>query len=212
MAAPAPPAPPHLRAERRIRDVPKLLKATYLTEGEQLLWETRPTRYLYFPGPVLLLLVAGFYNLWVWDQVTGSPIYGRIAFPWLLGGHQFGVDSLEVIVGILLLLAGILFFAIRWFRYASTVYVITSSRLIRQEGIFSRDFKDVQLEQIRGVDVRQTAGERLLGYGRVIVSAESGGPNSLGNEEWPGMVKPMEFEKVVEGAQQAFRPPGTYYR
>ena len=46
----------------------------------------------------------------------------------------------------------------------------------------------------------------------MIVSAESGGPNSLGNEEWPGMVKPMEFEKVVEGAQQAFRPPGTYYR
>jgi hypothetical protein len=206
------------KAARNPSRLPRLLKRTYLVEGESLLWEARPSRYLYLTGPVVFAVLVGLANLVIWDQVWDSPIQGWIPLPRYVGGHVFGVHSPEVIAGVVLVLLAVVFFAVRWFRYATTVFAVTTDRLIRQRGILSRDYKELQLVEVRGVDVRQSLGQRLLGYGTVIVTAESGGPSAFGNEDWEGIVRPLEFEKIVESAQENARngvrgpapvPPGA---
>jgi membrane protein YdbS with pleckstrin-like domain len=186
----------------------KLLKSTYLAENEALLRETRATRLFYFPGPVVGLLffsailytgAAAFFSFLpaVWpitqaiEKGASLPFY-KYAVLGLLGLIVFGF---------------ILWILVRYFRWISKVYAITSNRVIVQSGIVGRDFEEIPLNQIRGVDVRQTGWERLLRFGSVYVSAERGamvreGIDPMGNEEWKGIPRPFDFQRIIEAATQ----------
>jgi membrane protein YdbS with pleckstrin-like domain len=181
------------------------MKATYLGPDENFIWEGRPSGWLYFPAPIFLLIIAVAGNLYLWARLPGSPLASIIpAFSFMGSFLNAGVSvySIRIIGGLIFLLVVIIFLAERWFRRATTVFAVTSTRLIRQKGIVSKDFDEIQLRQIRGIDVRQSLGQRILGYGTVRLSAEAGGPNAMGNEDWPGFPKPVNFQKIVEAAQE----------
>jgi membrane protein YdbS with pleckstrin-like domain len=187
--------------------MPKLLKATYLADQEYLLEETRATGLFYFPGPVAWLVVFGILS-WLTEAARlhwpGSiPAYSSLV-------HRLGPTDeryLAYVFGALFLI-GLLWLLVRYLRWISRVYAVTSRRVILQKGIFSRDFDEIPVLQVRGVDVRQTVGQRILGYGTVRVSSEGGSP--LGNEDWRGIPKPFRFQKLIEGASQsATSPPAS---
>ena len=182
------------------RQLPRLLKATYLADQEYLLEETRATGLFYFPGPVLWLLVFGALGYLTEAVRFGWP--GKIAsYAQLL--HRLGPpDTRYLAYGLgFLFVVGLLFLLVRYLRWISTVYAVTSRRVIVQKGIVSRDFDEIPVLQVRGVDVHQSAGQRLLGYGTLRVSAEGG--STLGNEDWEGIPKPFRFQRLIESATQS---------
>lgn len=206
---------PSRKAATNLTKIPKLLKATYITEGETLLYERRPTRWIYLPAPTIFLILVAVIDVillhWAYPSdgllgfIPGEPSFLSNA----LGSAN---ASVLLIIAVVLILIGVLFFAVRWYRYARTVYVLTSTRVIRQKGILAKDFDEVQLAQVRGVDVKQHVLQRILNYGTIRISAEFGGlaPNAMGNEEWPGVVRAMEFARTIETAQeQVKRAAGT---
>jgi len=183
------------------RKMPKLLKATYLADQETLLEETRATKLFYFPGPILWTFVFGLLTLltansivsWVptfssWAQTTftlSSYVSGKyLAYLWFI-----------------LFVIGLLWLLIRYFRWITTVYAVTTRRVIIQRGILGKDFDEIPVAQVRGVDVHQSFGQRILGYGTVRVSSEGG--QRLGNEDWEGIPKPFRFQKLIENATAA---------
>ncbi|HZY70112.1 MAG TPA: PH domain-containing protein [Thermoplasmata archaeon] len=184
--------------------LPRLLKATYLAEGEGLLRETRATKLYYFPGPILALLFFG-----VLDYSAGSVVYGwpQIAY---VGTAITDLGNLVhsaqwVFLGLLfLLIVSLLWLIVRYVRWISTVYGVTTNRVIVQSGIVGRDFDEIPVTQVRGVDVRQSAGQRILGYGTVRVSSEGGSNTAIGNEDWLGIPHPFEFQKLIESAMQSY--------
>jgi len=182
------------------RNMPKLLKATYLADQEALLEETRATKLFYFPGPILWTFVFGLLTLFsantivswfpAWwpsirDDLSQTKYFGPyLAYLWLI----------LFVIGLLMLL-------IRYFRWITTVYAVTSRRVIIQRGILGKDFDEIPVSQVRGVDVHQSFGQRILGYGTVRVSSEGG--QRLGNEDWEGIPKPFRFQKLIENATAA---------
>ncbi len=100
----------------------------------------------------------------------------------------------------LLLLLGLLRLVVRYLRWIRTVYAVTSHRVIVQTGILGKDFHEIPVTQVRGVDVKQSFLQRILGYGTVRVSSEGG--TTLGNEDWKGIPKPFRFQKMIEDASQ----------
>jgi uncharacterized membrane protein YdbT with pleckstrin-like domain len=184
-------------------NMPRLLKATYLTEGETLLEETRATKLYYFPLPVFLLIVFG-----ILDLQAGSIAYGwgfsiPVLGPNILQPIANAVGAKGLVIGLLVItLILILWLAVQYLRWITTVYAVTTTRVIVQSGIFGRDFDEIPIHQVRGVDVHQTFGQRILGYGKVRVSAETGGSSSVGNEDWLGIPKPFRFQKLIESATQ----------
>ncbi|MGI0128708.1 MAG: PH domain-containing protein [Thermoplasmata archaeon] len=183
--------------------MPRLLKATYLADQEYLLEETRATKLFYFPGPILFLIIFGLLTLFSAAYVHGwggvqigawNSVLSRLAsvnsnFPtWLT--YFF---ALLVVIGLLWTLVR----AVRWVR---TVYAVTSHRVIVQTGILGKDFHEIPVTQVRGVDVHQGFLQRILGYGTVHVSSEGG--TKLGNEDWKGIPKPFRFQKMIEDASQ----------
>jgi|GEM_PF-445190 membrane protein YdbS with pleckstrin-like domain len=185
------------------RPMPRLLKATYLADQEFLLEETRATKLYYFPGPILLILIFGLLSLF-----TGAYVYHWSGIQ--ISGYNSALQSLHtanssfptyllyfwlflVLIGLILLLA-------RYLRWIRTVYAVTSHRVIVQQGIFGKDFHEIPVTQVRGVDVHQSFLQRIVGYGTVHVSSEGG--SRLGNEDWKGIPKPFRFQKMIEDASQ----------
>jgi len=183
------------------RKMPKLLKATYLADQETLLEETRATKLFYFPGPVLWAVVFGLLALFAAPAITSAvPTWSA----WMTNGltlknylSSTGQTYLAYF-WLLLFVIGLLWLLIRYFRWITTVYAVTTRRVIIQRGILGKDFDEIPVTQVRGVDVHQRFGQRLLGYGTVRVSSEGG--KSLGNEDWEGIPKPFRFQKLIENA------------
>jgi len=59
--------------------MPRLLKATYLADQEFLLEETRASKLLYFPGPVLWTFVFLVLTYLTWAVWKGLPAIGAYA-------------------------------------------------------------------------------------------------------------------------------------
>ncbi|HLM91205.1 MAG TPA: PH domain-containing protein [Thermoplasmata archaeon] len=185
-----------------VRSMPKLLKATYLADQEYLLDETRATKLFYFPGPFFFTLIFGVLAL----ITKGSSIgFNTDQWPGILSNVPSNLQAYVGDLFTLLFLIGLLWLLIRYFRWRSTVYAVTNRRVIVQHGIFSRDFDEIPVTQVRGVDVHMSFGQRILRYGTIRVSSEGG--SRVGNEDWLGIPKPFKFQKIIENAQQgAYQP------
>jgi len=194
------------------KKMPKMLKATYLADQEYLLEETRASKILYFPGPVLwsvVFAVLAYLSLAIRYGLRTVAPYAQ-AIGWLAGeiGPSKGTIALYLgIVFVLLLLVGLVWTAVRYVRWVRTVYAVTSRRVIIQRGILGRNFDEIPVTQVRGVDVHQTIGQRILGYGTIRVSSEGGA--RVGNEDWEGIPKPFRFQKLVENATEAVETPSA---
>lgn len=193
--------------------LPKMLRATYLADQEFLLEETRASKFLYFPGPVLWTAIFAVLAYLTFAPSRHLPDFGyytqgvdRIAsyLPWAVDTVRFWLTAFFA----LLALVGFLWIAVRYVRWVRTVYAVTNRRVIVQRGIVERDFDEIPVTQVRGVDVHQSIGQRFLGYGTVRVSSE-GGSSHLGNEDWKGIPKPFKFQKLVEDATVAIQSAGT---
>jgi len=189
---------------------PRLLKATYLADQEYLLEETRASKLLYFPGPVIWSFLSGLLAYLTIAVRTGWPTVKQYAdaLGRLASLFHLARGTLATYLGLffaLLLVVGLIRIVVRYFRWIRTVYAVTSRRVIIQRGILGRNFDEIPVTQVRGVDVRQTFGERILGYGTIRVSSEGG--VRVGNEDWVGIPKPFRFQKWVENATEAVQTP-----
>ncbi|MGA7846175.1 MAG: PH domain-containing protein [Thermoplasmata archaeon] len=174
--------------------------ARYLAEGEVLYVETRATKLFYFPGPIIVLLI-----MLVLDYAAAAARYGWAAFPGLTAQFaRLPSNDLHYVLyflGIVSLLV-LLWLLVRYIRWVRTVYAVSNHRVIIKRGIASRDIDDIPMNQVRGVDVHQSIGQRILGYGTVRVSAESGTNKSIGNEDWLGIPKPFQVQRTIETVMQ----------
>jgi PH (Pleckstrin Homology) domain-containing protein len=190
-------------------NMPKLLKATYLADGEGLLEETRATKLYYFPGPVFLLIVIGILDL----QSTSTVYNWGVSIPGLdtvfgdIGTGTAGHVMFILLLAITLLL--LLWLLVRYLKWITTVYAVTTHRVIVQSGIVGRDFDEIPVQQVRGVDVHQSAGQRILRYGTVRVSAEGGSQSAIGNEDWVGIPHPFNFQRLIQSASQNLSQGGS---
>ncbi|MCI4336721.1 MAG: PH domain-containing protein [Thermoplasmata archaeon] len=190
---------------RAVGNAPRLLRATYLAQNEGMLRETRATALFYFPGPVLLVLILLGLDLGAYSSRHNwsTMVPGLTSAFTRLGNYNADALTYTWDLLVILTLLALIWLIVRYFRWISTVYAVTSLRVIVQKGIFGRDFDEIPLLQIRGVDVHQTFGQRMLGYGTMWVSSEGPSAGSrLGNEAWKGIPRPFEFQRLVESASQ----------
>jgi len=185
------------------RTMPKLLKATYLGDTEYLLEETRATKLFYFPAPLFWTVVFGLFALLAAPKISSAvpTLVPSLTSGLTLSSYVSATGQMYLaFFWILLFGLGLLWLLIRYFRWITTVYAVTNRRVIIQKGILGKDFDQIPVTQVRGVDVHQSFGQRILGYGTVRVSSE--GSSRMGNEDWHGIPKPFRFQKLIENATQ----------
>jgi membrane protein YdbS with pleckstrin-like domain len=179
---------------------PRLIRASLLSQGEQLLRETRATLWYFLPGPIIftaifLILLGAAAPGWL----TIYPITPLITVLNKVGSKL--PQYIELLFAFLALL-GVLWIVVRYFQWIRTVYAVTTSRVVIQRGILSRDFDEIPVNKVRAVEIHQGILQRLLGYGTVRVTSE--GENRIANEAWRGIPKPWEFQRLINGAAEKY--------
>lgn len=146
-------------------------------------------------------VIADFHPHW---RVLLTPILTTIvvavaaaALLWLADRQEWGGNPglwipLVAVVVIVALAAGPV---VRWW---TTQYVLTSERIIERSGILSRSGVEIPLENINNVLYNQSAPERLLRYGDVVV--ESAG--SQGQTRLADIPDPQQFQSQIYRARE----------
>src|SRR5215468_5083942 len=126
-----------------------------LTHGEQLVLRLHPhAKIMVRPALILLLVVAA-----------------AITITLLLPQSTTGQGTIRLVVGIVALLAAVIWFGTPFLRWRTTIYEVTTRRLRLREGIISRSGRDFPLNRISDVSFSQGLLDRIFGCGRLIVES-----------------------------------------
>ncbi len=132
------------------------------------------------PSLVLLLIVA-------------AAITISLLLPHSMGG------VVRLVIGLVALLAALIWFGVPFLRWRTTVYEVTTRRLRLREGILTRSGRDFPLNRISDVSFSQDLLDRMFGCGRLVVES----PGEMGRlvlSEIPDVkrVQAVLFELVGE--------------
>lgn len=99
----------------------------------------------------------------------------------------FGVILIPAFVGLVMLLYV-------YVMLKTTAFVVTDKRVVAKTGVFSVNMSEVRIEDIRGVNLRQSLWQRVIGAGTVFVgTAATGGAEIVMN----GVASPKQIVASV---------------
>ncbi|SCL35986.1 PH domain-containing protein [Micromonospora pallida] len=125
-----------------------------LTEDEEIVLHLHPhAKALVRPVLVLLLSVAAVVAAWI-----------------LLPDGQAGRIGLYLVAGFALVLS-VVFTLVPYLSWRSTHYLFTTERVLLQQGILSRDRRDIPLGRINDHSMNQRFVERLFGCGTLTIES-----------------------------------------
>jgi hypothetical protein len=166
-----------------------LLRRGYLAPTEQVLFETRPSKWFYFPGPVAALIAFAFAT-----YASATTLFSRLpTVPWVTSWIQHlvpasyaalpGPRTILLIVLLAAALASVVWLLARLYLWVGESYVVTDDRVIEEKGIVRTVDQEIPVHQIRNVHVFQDSwAARLLHYGTVQFKSLS--QPDLPNETW----------------------------
>jgi uncharacterized membrane protein YdbT with pleckstrin-like domain len=128
--------------------------------------------------------------------LVGSTILGIILWRVEISG-AFG-DVLAYLV-IALILGNLVWFGIRYAKWVTTNFVVTSDRLIYRAGVVAKKGIEIPLERVNTVFFNQTIFERMLGAGDIAI--ESGG--ETGKQSFSDIRRPSLVQNEIYRQMEA---------
>jgi len=124
----------------------------YLNEGEDIVLELRP-HWFFLAGPAVALVIALILAIVVSSQVSGQ------------------VQKLALIPLLLLVVLALVWFVVRYAKWATTSFVVTTDRLIHRSGVVSKSGREIPLERLNDVSFHSTIFQRMLGAGDLLIES-----------------------------------------
>lgn len=91
--------------------------------------------------------------------------------------------------------AALVALGLAWLRRRSSEFAVTNKRVIIKLGVLTTRSIELLLPKIEGIEVGQSLGGRMFGYGAIIVTG-SGGTKEL----FDGIQSPLDFRQAVQAA------------
>ena len=88
---------------------------------------------------------------------------------------------------------------IRYLKWLTTNFVITSNRLIFRQGIVAKSGIEIPLERVNNVNFHQTVFERVLGAGDLLI--ESGGED--GQQRFTDIRRPAQVQNLIHAQMES---------
>ncbi len=138
------------------------------------------------------------------------PHWSSLALPATLLVASIGVllaladaslpEVLQLLAGLATLVA-LARFVVRYLRWATTSFVVTSDRLIHRSGVVAKQGTEIPLERVSTVLFRQSMPERLLRCGELVI--ESGGEQ--GGQRFRDIPRPSAVQNDIYGQIEKHR-------
>jgi uncharacterized membrane protein YdbT with pleckstrin-like domain len=140
-----------------------------------------------------------------------AALIGSVILGALIG---FGTDIswLQVPAGVLIL-GCLVWFGLRYARWVTTNFVVTSDRLIYRHGVIAKHGIEIPLERVNTVFFRQSIFERMVGSGDLVIeSAGEMGRQAFSNVRNPSAVQNVVYRQMEENENRKFDRVGASVR
>jgi uncharacterized membrane protein YdbT with pleckstrin-like domain len=165
----------------------------HLNDGEEVVLDLRP-HWVYLAPATFFLLVAIVVGILAAVKVDGDA------------------GTAASIAALVLLVAAVLYFVYRYVNWVTTMFVLTTDRIITRRGWLSKSGIEIPLERINTVFFNQRILERLLGAGDLsIESAGERGTEHLSDIRKPALVQREIYVQMENNENRKFdrvRGPG----
>jgi uncharacterized membrane protein YdbT with pleckstrin-like domain len=159
-----------------------------LNEGEEVVLDLRP--HWWFMAPATAALVA-------------AVVIGVLALVEMDGDATWETGSKYVVAFIVL--AAIAWFLIRYARWVTTNFVVTTDRVVFRRGLISKQGIEIPLDKINTVFFHQGVFERMLGAGDLrIESAGERGSESFSDVRKPSVVQNEIYKQMEANENRKF--------
>jgi uncharacterized membrane protein YdbT with pleckstrin-like domain len=152
-----------------------------LNPSETIALDMHP-HWWYFAGPATSLLVAVILGIVV---VAEDP-------------SGTGGDVLKILVVAVMVIAAV-WLIVRYLKWFTTYFVITSHRLIFRTGVLAKSGIEIPLERINNVNFHQSFLERVLGAGDLLI--ESGGED--GQSRYTDIRHPDRVQRLINAQMES---------
>jgi hypothetical protein len=96
---------------------------------------------------------------------------------------------------IILSLIGILFLIMVWIEVSTSEYFISNKRIFFKRGLISRVLKDIKIEWVTSIFVRQGISGRILNFGNIGILTPGELAGAIG---FVGVSDPMKVKAIIE--------------
>lgn len=164
-----------------------------LSSDERMVFESRPSAIKYMVS-ASIAMVIGLLALavYLWKYLPDPPELPYIQ-EYLDG--EYGAYVEYAALGIFVLC--LLYFIIKRFRWGSTVYAVTDERIITQKGILNKTYEDIPLGMVTNMNVSQSIGKRMLGYGTIHFATQSS-QGRRGAMAWEAVPDPLVVRRKIQ--------------
>lgn len=107
-------------------------------------------------------------------------------------------SAVNLIVG-LLLIAAVIWFALRYAVWTTTNFVITTDRIVSRSGVLSRTGIEIPLERVNTVFFSQSLFERVIRSGDLVI--ESAG--EMGSSRFTDIRRPLDVQNEIYTQMEA---------
>ena len=131
--------------------------------------------------------------------LAGSIVLGII----VLTQTDSGTNARKIggVIALALLVGTALWLVVRYLKWITTNFVITSHRLIFRQGVVAKSGIEIPLERVNNVNFNQSIFERMLGAGDLLI--ESGGED--GQQRFTDIRHPDKVQNLIHAqAESAF--------
>lgn len=171
----------------------KHITRSMLSSDERMVYESRPSALIYMISASFAVIIGLIALLiYLWKYIPDAP-----ALPYIqeyIDG-EYGQYIEWAALGIFVIC--VLYFIVKWLKWGSTVYAVTDERVITQKGILNKTYEDIPLGQITNMNVSQSIGKRILGYGTIHFTTQSS-QGRAGNIRWDGVPGPLRVRSKVQ--------------
>ena len=166
----------------------------HLNDGEEIVLDLRPP-WVYLAPATLFLVVAIVLGVVAAVMVDGDA------------------GTAASIAALVLLAVAVVYFAYKYVNWVTTMFVLTTDRIITRRGWLSKSGIEIPLERINTVFFNQRIIERLLGAGDLsIESAGERGTEHLSDIRKPSLVQREIYVQMEQNENRKFdrvRGPAT---
>jgi uncharacterized membrane protein YdbT with pleckstrin-like domain len=99
---------------------------------------------------------------------------------------------------LILLVGTAIWLVIRYMKWLTTNFVITSNRLIFRQGVIGKSGVEIPLERVNNVNFNQSVFERILGAGDLLI--ESGGED--GQQRFTDIRRPAQVQNLIHAQME----------
>jgi membrane protein YdbS with pleckstrin-like domain len=171
----------------------KHIPRSMLSSDERMVYESRPSAIKYMISASFAIIIGLLALVVYLLQYLSDPPELPYIQEYL--DEEYGEYIYYVALGIFVLC--FLYFVVKWFRWGSTIYAVTDERVITQKGIVNKTYEDIPVGMVTSVNVHQSIGKRMLGYGTIYFATQST-QGRKGMVAWEAVPNPLTVRRKIQ--------------